>query len=657
MFDAIRNNKRIVQVFLFLITVPFAVWGLEAYFNGGGGDLELATVGKAKIMSNQFREELRKQQDRIRQQIPNADTNILNSLEVRESVLENMINRSLVFQEAKRQNLDVLAAMQSLIAQEPAFQEKGVFSKKRYEEALAAQGTQPVEFEANFQEQLVEAFLLSSAGQAAFMPKTVMRRIIALQVESREVQENLLTWQSFAGQIKVTDADVKQFYDANAPRFTLPELIQVEFVALERDKLEGRKKFPDDELKAWYEGHRDQFAIKPEERRASHILLLTENADKAKVKADAEALLAEVRKEPGRFAELAKTRSQDPGSAAQGGDLGFFRHQDMVKPFADATFALKVGEVSAVVESSFGFHIIRLDEIRPGQYKPFAEVRKEVEAELQRQNAAQQFAKAADDFYNTVFEQSDSLQPAAQKFNLQVQKSDWISRENGGPLGHPGLMEAMFSDEMLKNGRNTKAVEVVPGVLVSARLLEHKPATRVPFEEVKQGIVTELTRQKAQALAVEKGTANLKALLSGDETKISWSKAQTIARLHPGTLTTRESLDAIFRADARKLPGYVGVELPGVGYALYKVNKVTADEISNELASVLSELLSKQVTGRDKDIPVTAGKLSDELVQALSEQFKLADINANAQMSAYRAALRQRYKVEINRKLLEDSKD
>ena len=621
MFDAVRNNKRIVQVFLLLITVPFAVWGLDAYFNGRG-DVEVATVGKVRITAGQFKEELRRQQDGIRQQNPNVDSNLFNSARFRESVLDSMINQSLVSQEAKRQNIDVVAALQSLILQEPAFQENGAFSQKHYEEVLAAQGSSATEFERRFQEQLTQQFLLSPAGQAAFMPKTALQRIAALQVETREAQENLLTWKSLAGQIKVADADVQQFYDANAPRFTIPEQVQVEFVALERDKLDVQQKFPEDELKAWYEGHRDQFATAPEERRASHILLLTEGSvDKAKVKAEAEALLAEIRKDPSRFAELAKARSQDPGSAVQGGDLGFFGRDVMVKPFSDATFALKVGEISGVVESPFGFHIIQLAEIKPGQYKPFAEARKNVEAELQRMSAAQQFAKAAEDFADIIFQQSDSLQPAAQQFKLSVQKSDWISRENAGLLGAPKLIAAVFNDEVLKNGRNSEVVEVTPGVLVAAHLLEHKPATLVPLAEVKQAIVAELTQTRAQALAVEQGSANLKAITGDDKTRIDWAKTQRVTRLNPGALA-RESLNAIFRADAKKLPAYVGVELPGVGYALYKVNSVTA------------------------------GELPEELVHALGEQ--LAGINAKTQVDAYMAALRQRYKVTINKKQLED---
>ncbi|GHT94330.1 peptidylprolyl isomerase [Betaproteobacteria bacterium] len=620
MFDAVRNNKRIVQVFLLLITVPFAVWGLDAYFNGRG-DVELATVGKVKITANQFKEVLREKQNRIRQQNPEADASALNSPAFLEEALEEMINQSLIQQEARRQGIDVIAAMQSLILQESVFQENGAFSQKRYEEALAAQGSDPIKFEARLQEQLIPQFLLSAAGQAAFMSKTVVQQIAALQVESREVQENLLTWQSLAGQIKVTDADVAQFYDANPTRFTTPEHIQVEFVTLERDKLDSQQKFSDDELKAWYESHREQFAIRPEERRASHILLLTENADKAKVKAEAEALLAEIRKDPSRFAELAKTRSQDPGSREQGGDLGFFQHNQMVKPFADAAFALNAGEISGVVESQFGFHIIQLAAIKPGQYKAFADARKEVEAELHRQSAAQQFAKAAEDFADIIFQQSDSLQPAAQKFKLNVQKSGWISRENAGPLGNPKLLTALFSDEVLKNDRNSEAVEVAPGVLLAAHLLEHQPAALVPLAEVKAAITSELTRKKAQALAVEKGVA----ALAGDTSKINWGKAQKVARLNPGTLT-QESLNTVFRADAKKLPAYVGVELPGVGYALYKVNSVAA------------------------------GELPDELAQALGEQ--LANINAKQQVDAYMAALRQRYKVAINKQqLLEGSKD
>jgi peptidyl-prolyl cis-trans isomerase D len=624
MFDAVRNNKRIVQVFLVLITVPFAVWGVDAYFRGDAGGEVFATVGEATITTNQFKEELRQQQDRFRQQMPGVDAAELNSPEMRAAILDGIINRLLVAQEAKRQKINVIAAMQMLIAQEPSFQENGVFSQKRYEEALAAQGMDPVTFEARQQESLTQQFLLSAAGRAAFMPKTTTRRIIALQLETREVQENLISWKSLVGQVKVTDADAQQFYDANPPRFTIPERIRVEFVALEEDKLDSQQTFSDEALKAWYESHREQYAIKPEERRTSHILLLIGKDDKAKVKAEAEALLAEIRKDPNRFAELAKTRSQDPGSAAQGGDIGFYpRNGALDEGYSAAAFALKEGEISGVVESVYGFHIIRLTAVKPGQYKPYAEARKEVEAELKRQSAANRFVSAREGFAELIFQQADSLQPAAEKFGLKVQQSGWITRDNGGALGNPQLLAAMFGDEMLKNGHNTEAVEVAPGVVVAARLLEHEPATLIPFADIKADIISILTQEKAQALAVERGAANLKALAADAKAvKIGWSKAQGVSRQKPGELS-RESLSAIFRVDADKLPGYAGVELPGAGYALYKVNKVTV------------------------------GEITDEMVQGAGAE--LEQFSAEAQVSAYMTALRQRYKVDINRSLLADN--
>jgi peptidyl-prolyl cis-trans isomerase D len=648
MFDAVRNNKRIVQFFLILITVPFAVWGVDAYFNGRGEEATLATVGKVKITTNQFREELRREQDQERRQNPAISANMLNSPQFRTYVLESMIDRTLFAQEAKAQGINVISTLQAQIAKIPVFQKDNVFSQQIYEEVLKAQGYTPALFEQSMQDILTQQFLLGPVVNAAFTPETVIRQFIALQVENREAQENLLRWQSFAKDIKVTDADVQQFYEANAARFTIPEKIRVEFVALERDKIDTRKEFSDAELQAWYDAHRDQFIV-PEERRARHILLLTENADKEKVKAEAEALLAEVQKDPSRFAELAKTRSQDPGSSAQGGDLGFFRHEQMVKPFSDAAFALTVGKISGVVESQFGYHIIRLDEIKPSQHRTYAEARPEVEAELQRQGAEQQIAKTLEDFANVVHEQSDSLQPAAKQFNLEVHKTDWISRENAGPLDNPRLLAALFGDEVLKNGRNSEAVEVAPGILLSARLLEHKPATLTPLAEVKAAIVSELTRQKAQAQAVEKGEAALKALVADAKAdKTNWGKAQNISRLEPGLLAHPESLEAIFRADAKELPAYVGVELPGTGYALYKVNKVTAGEgiTPEEIAAAHKPPPPPPMDPKEKP---------KEESRKVTVARTLLNLGVGVQFNAYKTALRQRYKVEIDKKQLEDN--
>ncbi len=620
MFDAVRNNKRIVQVFLLLITVPFAMWGLDSYMNGDGGAAQVARVGDAKITLNQFQQAMREQQDRMRSQFPGVDAKLLDSPAIRESVLNGLVDQQLLLQEVNKQRLGVsVAALQEMIANIPAFQEDGKFSQKRYEEALRSQGMSPVGFEAQLRRDMALQALIGAVGESAFVPRTVVDRVVALQVESRQVQESLISAQALKAGVKLEAGELQKFYDENQARFTLPEQVKVEYLVLSQKNLEA--KVSDAEVKAWYEEHKAQYAL-PEERRASHILLSTDSGDKAKIKAEAEALLAQLQKNPGQFAELAKKRSQDPGSAAKGGDLGLFARGMMVKPFEDAAFGLKEGELSGLVETDFGFHIIKVTGVKAAQPKPFAEVKGEIEADLKRQSAARQFAEAAEGFTNMVYEQSDSLKPAAEQYKLSLQQSGWLTRQGGaaaGVLNHPKLMEALFSDEVIKNGRNTAALEVSPGTLVAARLLEHKPSTLRPFDAVKAEIENQLKEAKAMRAAVEQGEAKLAALKSGKQEGVSWGGSQNVSRMAPGKLDS-PALAAVFQVDAGKLPGFAGVELPGVGYALYKVNKVEA------------------------------GQVDPALAQALGQQ--LSSIAARAQVEAYMASLRQRYKVEINKAAL-----
>lgn len=624
MFDAIRNNKRIVQIFLLLITIPFAVWGLEAYFQGGGSD-DLVRIGRTRIGLNQYREALRNEQDRLKRENPGMNPANFDSEALRDMVLDGLINRHLLLLEAQKRGLNVRLAMQQLIAQIPDFHENGAFSQTAYESALAANRRTVSEFEADLQEQLLRRPLLSAVLDASFTPKTVTDRIVTLQTETRDVQESLITSASLAGKVEVTDAEIKQFYEDNSALFSHPEQIQVEYVVLSQELLDSMVKFSEAEIRAWYESHRDLFVKRLEERRLSHILLATgEGVDKEKVRARALQLLAEVKKTPGNFAKLAQEHSQDPDSAKRGGDMGRFlpwQAFDFEKTFADAAFTLKKGEISDLIESSFGFHIIRVDEIQPGEYFPLSEVRSQVENSMREQNAVRLFAEAAENFKDLIFDEPD-LKAAASAYGLPIQKSGWLNRESRGQeeIYNPQLIQAMFSDEVLKNGRNTKVVEVAPGTLAAARLLNLEPARLLPFDEVKQAIAAGLREEKVQALAVEQGESKL-AELREKEVRVTWGKSQTVSRLIPGTLYP-VALDAILKVKTDKLPAYAGVALPGQGYALYRINKADTPPVEPELARALA----RQV-----------------------EQF----IAQNETM-AYLAALRQRYKVKVNDNLIRD---
>ena len=624
MFDAVRNNKKIVQVFLVLIALPFAFFGVESFRDGGAG-VDVAKVGEIKISQQEFQQAVREQQDRLRGQLGELDPKVLDNPEFRQAILDDLIDQRLLFQEARKRHLFASdeAVRQAIMAVE-AFQDNGQFSQQRYEALLSAQGMSPAGFEAQVRQDLALQQLAGTIGRSGIVSQRVMDKVLALQSEARHVQEFVLPVENYVGKVKLEDGAAKKFYDENTEQFRTPDQAKVEYVVLTPESL--AVEVSEAEIKAWYDGHKERYQ-QPEERRASHILIAAEKLGKDKARQKAEEVLREVQAKPAAFAELARKHSDDPGSASQGGDLGFFGRGMMVKPFEDATFALRDGEVSGVVESDFGFHIIKLTGQHVAREKPLAEVRGEIERELKSSAVARKFAEAAESFSNMVYEQSDSLQPVADQFKLKIQRSDWIGREANpaaGVLGNAKLLAAVFSDDTIQNKRNTEAVEVAQNTLVAARIAEYQPASVQPLAGLQATIEKLLVNQEAQKLARADGEARLAALQSGTD-KLAWGADKVVSRMD-ARLLPPQAAPLVFRMDKSKLPGYAGVDLPGKGYALYRLSKVTPGAALD--------------TARRQGL-----------------QGQLRSLAAQQEVAMYLSALRARYKVDVNEKALASSSE
>lgn len=624
MFDAVRNNKKIVQVFLVLIALPFAFFGVESFRDGGAG-VDVAKVGEVKISQQEFQQAVREQQDRLRAQLGELDPKVLDNPEFRQAILDDLIDQRLLFQEARKRHLFASddAVRQAIMAVE-AFQDNGQFSQQRYEALLSAQGMSPAGFEAQVRQDLALQQLAGTIGRSGIVSQRVTDKVLALQSEARHVQEFVLPVENYVAKVKLEDGAAKKFYDENTEQFRTPDQAKVEYVVLTPESL--AVEVSEAEIKAWYDGHKERYQ-QPEERRASHILIAAEKLGKDKARQKAEEVLREVQAKPAAFAELARKNSDDPGSASQGGDLGFFGRGMMVKPFEDATFALRDGEVSGIVESDFGFHIIKLTGQHVAREKPLAEVRGEIERELKSSAVARKFAEAAESFSNMVYEQSDSLQPVAEQFKLKIQRSDWIGREANpaaGVLGNAKLLAAVFSDDTIQNKRNTEAVEVAQNTLVAARIAEYQPASVQPLAGLQATIEKLLVNQEAQKLARADGEARLAALQSGTD-KLAWGADKVVSRMD-ARLLPPQAAPLVFRMDKSKLPGYAGVDLPGKGYALYRLSKVTPGAALD--------------TARRQGL-----------------QGQLRSLAAQQEVAMYLSALRARYKVDVNEKALASSSE
>lgn len=630
MFDAVRNNKRIVQFFLVLITLPFALWGVEWYTRSGPGADDVATIAGMKIGQQEFQLALREQQDRLRGTLGKEfKPDMLNAPEVRRAVLESMINQRLLSLEAQQSRLSVSdEQLRQFIASVPAFQDKGQFSMERYEAVARNQGMSPAGFEARMRQDLAMQQAAAPFSEGAMVSRAVADRWLALQRETREIAEYLIKPEQFAGQIKLTPDAVQRYYEANRKRFEVPEQVQAEYLVLSQDTLADSVVVGDDDIKHWYDAHLDQYK-QPEERRASHILIAVakeatqeqKNAARAKI----DDILKQVRQHPADFEKLAKGQSQDPGSAAKGGDLGFFGRGMMVKAFEDAAFALKENQISEVVPSDFGFHIIKLTGIKPEKLRTLDEVKEDIRAELKRQGAGRKFAEVADQFNNLVYEQSDSLKPAADKFGLTVRRSGWIVKgaQAPGELNNERLITALFSEDAIKNKRNTEAVEVGPNTLIAARVLEHKPAQVQTLDAVRAGVEKQLTLEEAAKLAQKDGADKLARLLKGENVTLAWSAPKSISRAASAPGMSAEGVRAAFKLAADKLPRYTGMKSADGGFALYKLEAVKPAQI----------------------------KADDPRLGAMRGQ--LARLYAEEEFGAYIAALKERHPVKINTAALE----
>ena len=584
MFEFIRTHQRLMQFFLLLLIVPsFVLVGVSSYNERGSND-GVATVDGKKITQQEWEAAQRRQLDQARQMMGEQfDQKLFETPEAKQAVLDQLVAERAINAEIIRNHLTVSdAALQKAILGIQAFRkEDGTFDMDRYKAALAAQGMTPDMFDQRMRHDLAVQQLVGSVQQTAFAPRTVANRLSDINDEEREVQEQLFPAANYVSQVKVTDDMVKAYYDKNAALFQVPESVKAEYVVFDASAVEKQVNVSDADVADAYNKNKARFTT-PEKRTASHILINVKKgasaAEDAAAKAKAQAVLDEVRKNPNDFAKIAKAQSQDPGSAELGGDLGVVQKGVFVKPVEDAIYGLKEGEVSGLVRSEFGYHIIKITKIVPETQKSLEEAKPEILAELKKAKMSAKYTELAETFRNTVYEQADSLKPVADKLGLTIQTAEGLTRApnpalGASPVNNPKFLEAIFGSDAIKNKRNTDAVEVAPGTLVAGRVVEFKPATKRPLADVEAAIRQRVTQEEAAKLARQAGEAKLAAARASGDTA-GFGEAKIVARTKQPTINETAAV-AVLKADASKLPAYVGVDIPGVGYGVYRINKVS----------------------------------------------------------------------------------
>lgn len=589
MFDFVRKHNRLFLGLILLLILPsFVVFGIQGYSGmTSGGNATVAKVDGHKITQAEWDASHQEQAQRVRQQRPDIDPRLLDAPEARAQTLDALVRERVLATAADKLHLVVgNERLQRLFVTDPQFAMLRNADNTINKDLLAAQGMSVAAFEARLRQDLTLQQVQGGITGSVLTAAAPVNQALDALLQRREIHLARFRAADYLAKVNPSDAEIEAFYKQHESDFRAPEQATIEYVVLDLAVLKKAVAVPEEDLRKYYTENASRYTA-AEQRRARHILVQAAKdapADvRQKAKAKAEALLAEARKNPAGFAELAKKNSDDPGSAANGGDLDFFGRGAMVKPFEDAAFAMKPGEISNVVESDFGYHVILLDAVRGGQKQPFEAVRASIEQEVRQQGATQKWAEAAEQFTNTVYEQADSLQPVIDKLKLE-KKTATVRRQPApgasGPLVSAKLLDLVFGNDAVKNKRNTDAVETGPNQLTSARVVQHQPARTLPLAEVRDAVRQRLVASQAEALARKDGEARL-AQLKSDPAAGGLTGPLVVSRAQPGDLS-RPAMEAVLAADTSKLPAVVGTAVPGEGYVVARIDKLLPRELKPE---------------------------------------------------------------------------
>ncbi|EGV18306.1 SurA N-terminal domain-containing protein [Thiocapsa marina] len=573
MLQAIRERAQgwLAWVIVALISIPFALWGIQSYL-GVGGEPVVATVNGVEITDRDLSRRAQQARLELRERLGAAyDPALFEEGRLRAEVLDDMIRQTLLLDVSNRIGMRVSdEEVRMQILAESAFQRDGRFDREAYERLLSMQGLSPAQFEEQLRQQLIGNQLLRAVVGSELITSRELDDYRRLVGQTRELSYAVMPVADFRSDAPIGEEEIQAFYDANAARFQSPETVKLDYLVLDVAELAKGAEIGDDELRRVYEEDRSRFG-QPEQRSVRHLLLtVPPDADEAAAQA-VESRLQAIRDRilaGEAFEEVARSESQDPGSASEGGSLGTIEQGLMDPVFDTVAFGLPAGELSEPVRTRFGYHLIEVTEIVPAAVKSFDEVKDELRAEVSRQRAESLFYDLGERLANVAYESPDSLEPAADELGLALQQSDWLGREGGeGVFAYPRVMGAAFSDEVLGGRNNSDLIEPERDVLraVVLRVADHRVAAVKPLEEVRDEIVEALRSERAREAALQAAESAAERLRQGT----SWSEAIPSAVLEtPGAVgRDLQSVPAPIRGLAFTLAA-PGDGVPSVGTAV-----------------------------------------------------------------------------------------
>ena len=578
-----RTQTKLAKVILGIIIIPFALFGIDSYLSSVGINIQIASVNDEPITSRELQETESQFIAQIKSQDESADPKMFENIEFKKAVLDKLITTKLVKQEIKNSGFYINDyQVGTYIAGMPEFQRDGRFSQDQYDEILKINNLTPKEFDNSIRNDLGSQQVRDSLRKLIYTPKNKIQSLVNLAYQKRDVSIFELKQNAYKKKVDLSELALKKVYEESQSSFVRPDQVKIEFIIYSVAGIVPNIKVADDVVKDYFSNNINRYQA-AQQRRAKHILFtlrsgMTESETK-EIKTSALSVLKKVRKNPKSFNKIAEKYSQDSESAKNGGDLGFFSRGDMTSAFEDQVFKMSKNQIADLVKTEFGYHIVMLTDIK-GEEVKFESVKNKIKGELLFNIALAEYGSNAEDFSNIIYEQSENLQKAANKFDLQIQNSEWLSFEDAKKFfNNEAFAQAIFDKDAITEKRNIAAIEASPNNLVAARVTDYRPSSPKPFKEVKTTIKDFLVKVESQKLLIGAGIKLIEDVKLNPKA-IDWIDQLVIDRVDKKGLSD-SLINAIFKIDDSQLPAYSGLYDSKGEYIIIKLNKVVTDDIKD----------------------------------------------------------------------------
>ena len=587
MLEQIRNRTqtKLAKVILAIIIIPFALFGIDSYLSGVGSSVHIASVNDEAITAQELQDTESQFVAQIRSQNEETDPAIFQDIEFKKAILDQLITSKLVNQEIKNAGFYISdTQIGTYISGMPEFRRNGKFSQDQYDEVLKINNLTPKKFDEKIRKDLGTQQVKESLKKLIYIPRDKIQPLVNLTYQKRDVSIFELKQEKYKKNVDLSDAALKKVYEESKSNFIRPDQVKIKFIIYSVAGIVPNVQVPDDAVKKYFTNNINRFQA-DQQRRAKHILfnvnsnMPSEEVDR--IRTEAEAILKEIKKNPKTFDENAKKYSQDVETSKNGGDLGFFSRGEMTKSFDDAVFAMKKNQISNLIKTEFGYHIIMLTDLK-GEEVKFESVKNQIKGELLFNLALTEYGSNVEDFSNVVYEQSENLEAAAKKFDLEIQDSQWLSFEDAKKFfNNEAFAQAIFDKNAIDQKKNIPAIEASPNNLVSARVVDFRPSAIKTLDEVKGSIKDFLLEAESQKLLIADGGKLIEEVKSNPK-KIDWIDQLVIDRIDKQGLSD-PLINAIYKMDDKKIPGYSGLYDPkGEEYIIVKLNKVVTENVTDK---------------------------------------------------------------------------